>query len=362
MERDQRRFTNQKSQNGEEVTMSTILVYSDKYMGHHHGGEHPERPARLKAIVGGLRKTKLWTSPNVRVIAPIPAKREDIQLAHDPNYVKLVEKLSSLEKPIDGDTPVQKNTFELALLAAGGTMEAGRMVMAGWADNAFALVRPPGHHAHRDHGGGFCYFNNLAIMVEQLKRDFNLKRIFVLDFDAHHGNGTQDIFYDDPTVLFMSIHQHPFTLYPGTGFPEDTGREEGEGYKVNVPMKPGSGDLEYLSVMREIFIPLCDKFKPQLFAVSAGFDAHLNDPLTGLQLSTEAYGWLAGMAIEQAMQRCNGKIIFALEGGYDLDGVSGGVVNVVKAMLGEKFNPPSRTKQVDIVDEVKSILHDKWKL
>ena len=242
--------------------MSTLLVYSEKYMQHSPGWGHPERPERLKAIVDGLKRANLWTSPGIQIVEPEPAEREDIELVHDPDYVSLVERLSASEMSIDADTPAQKNTFKLALLAAGGAIKAGEMVMAGEAKNAFALVRPPGHHALRNRGGGFCYFNNIAIMIERLKRDFNLKRTFILDFDAHHGNGTQDIFYEDPTVLYMSLHQHPFTLYPGTGLPEETGEGDGEGYNVNVPMQPSSGDAEYAEVMREIFVPLCEKFKP----------------------------------------------------------------------------------------------------
>lgn len=342
--------------------MPTVLVYSEKYMEHNLGWGHPERPERLKAIVNGLKRVNLWTSPNVQVVEPKPAKREDIELAHDPDYVSLVERLSTVEKPIDGDTPVKKNTFELALLAAGGSIKAGNMVMSGEAKNAFALVRPPGHHACRNHGGGFCYFNNIAIMVERLKLDFKLKRIFILDFDAHHGNGTQDIFYEDPSVLYMSLHQHPLTLYPGTGLPEETGVGKGKGFKVNVPMQPGSGDSEYAEAMREIFVPLCEKFKPELLAISAGFDAHFDDPLTGLRLSTEAYGWLAGFALKQAEKWCRGKAVFLLEGGYDLEALSGGVNNVVKAMLGEKFSPPTETKHLKVIEEVKRALSDKWSL
>jgi len=342
--------------------MVTALVYSEKYLEHDPGLGHPERPARLKAIADGLKQVKLWTSPNVRVVEPKPAKREDVELVHDADYVSLVEKLSTTERPIDGDTPVHKNTYELALLAAGGAIEAGRMVMSSEAKNAFALVRPPGHHASRTHGGGFCYFNNIAVMIECLKRDFGLQRAFILDFDAHCGNGTEDIFYHDPNVLYMSIHQDPLTLYPGTGFVHEIGSGEGEGYTVNVPMQPGSGDAEYAAVMQEIFIPLCEQFKPELFAVSAGFDAHTDDPLTDLQLSTNAYGWLAGFVVEQAKRLCNGRTVFVLEGGYDLEALSGSVTNIVRALSAEKFYPPSETKHSKVIDEIRQALSKKWNL
>ncbi len=339
--------------------MVIALVYSEKYLQHNPGPGHPERSERLKAIVDVLKREKLWSSPNVKVVEPKPAKREDIELAHDAEYVSLVGKLSAAERPIDGDTPVRKNTFELALLAAGGAIEAGRTAVSGDVKNAFALVRPPGHHAFRARGGGFCYFNNIAVMIERMKRDFKLRRIFVLDFDAHHGNGTQDIFYEDPSVLYMSLHQHPLTLYPGTGFADEIGAGEGEGYTVNVPMQPGSGDAEYAAVMRELFVPLTEQFNPEMFAVSAGFDAHADDPLTSLQLSTEAYGWLAGFVIEQAERLCGGRAVFLLEGGYNLEAVSGGVANIVRAMIGEKFRVPE-VKKPKIIDEVKQVLSSKW--
>jgi acetoin utilization deacetylase AcuC-like enzyme len=342
--------------------MKTALVYSDKYLEHNPGMGHPERPERLKAIVNGLKRFSLWSSPEIRIVEPRPAERDDIALVHDPDYISLVEKMSALERPIDGDTPTKKNTFELALLAAGGSIKAGELVMSGEFKNAFALVRPPGHHACRNHGGGFCYFNNIAVMIERLKRDFRLKRIFVLDFDAHHGNGTQEIFYADPSVLYMSLHQHPLTLYPGTGFPDEIGEDKGRGFNVNVPLEPGSGDIEYGEVMREIFVPLCEKFRPELFAVSAGFDAHFDDPLTGLRLSTEAYGWLTTMVITQAEKFCEGKVVFLLEGGYDLEALAGGVVYVVRAMLGERFHPPEERTRLKLIDELKMLLSEKWSL
>jgi acetoin utilization deacetylase AcuC-like enzyme len=341
--------------------MPTALVYSEEYLEHKPGWGHPERPERLKAIVDALKRAKLW-APNVKVLTPKSAKRENIELVHDVEHVELVERLSKSESPLDGDTPVRKNTFELALLAAGGTIDAGRAVLSGEASNAFALVRPPGHHASRARGGGFCYFNNLAIMIERLKRDFELRRIFVLDFDAHNGNGTQDIFYEDPSVLYMSLHQDPLTLYPGTGFVHELGSGEGKGYTVNVPMPPGSGDAEYASAMEEIFVPLTEQFKPELFAVSAGFDAYVDDPLTQLRLSTLAYGWLTRFVVEQAERLCKGRVVFVLEGGYVLDALAEGVVNVVKTLTGEKSSTPVEPRRPSVIDELKGVLANYWKL
>jgi acetoin utilization deacetylase AcuC-like enzyme len=340
--------------------MITALVYSEKYLEHDIGWGHPERPERLKALVKELKQKGVWNSPSTPVIEPdSPAKRVDIELVHDPEYVSLVEKLSETSSPIDGDTPTRENTYELALLSAGGAIKASRLTASGEAENAFGFLRPPGHHASRGRGGGFCYFNNIAIMTECLKRDFGFERIFILDLDAHHGNGTQDIFYQDPTVLYMSFHQHP--LYPGTGFPSETGSGKGRGYTVNVQMPPGSGDGEYAAAVKEIFIPICEQFGPQLLAVSIGFDAHADDPLTGLRLSTQAYGWLAGAVVEEAKRLCGGRVVFLLEGGYDLGAISGGTYNVVQALRGKKFKFP-KTSRLKTIEGLKEILAETWKL
>jgi acetoin utilization deacetylase AcuC-like enzyme len=342
--------------------MVTALVYSDRYLEHDPGRGYPERPERLKAIVEALKRAGQWSSPKVRVLQPTSATRADIELAHELEYIKLIERLSKFEKPLDVDTPVRANTFELALLAAGGTIEAGRAVLAGEVSNAFALIRPPGHHAGRAKGGGFCYFNNLAIAVEWLKREFDLKRVFVLDWDAHHGNGTQDIFYEDPSVLYMSIHQDGRTLYPGTGFVEEIGSGKGEGYNVNVPLPPGSSDPEYLSMMLELFVPLTEAFKPELIAISAGMDAHAADPLTGLQLSTVIYGQLVRFVMQQAEKLCKGRVLLVLEGGYALKALGEATVGVVGALAGEKISLPKVRKKVGVVKKVKQRLAEYWNL
>jgi len=342
--------------------MVTAIIYSEKYLKHNLGSGHPERPERLRAIVEALKQAGYWSSPNVRVMEPEPAKREDIELAHDPEYVELIEKLSRFGRLLDGDTPVNANTFKLALLAVGGTIKAGRSAMSGEVKNAFALVRPPGHHAGRAFGGGFCYFNNLAIMVERLKREFKLKRIFVFDFDAHHGNGTQDIFYGDPSVLYMSTHQDGRTLYPGTGFVDEIGSGEGEGHTVNVPLPPGSSDADYAGVMQELFVPLTEAFKPELFAVSVGMDAYINDPLTQLELSTSSYGWLMRYVVDQAEKICRGRVVLVLEGGYALDALADGAVRIVKTLTGGKPSLPTDFRRPAVIDELKRRLASYWSL
>ena len=341
--------------------MVTGLIYSEKYLEHDLGTGHPERPERLEAIVKALKAANYWDDPKTKVIDPSPTTPERIELVHDREHVELVRRLSSSGRALDLDTPTRTNTFDLALLAAGGTIQAGEEVTEGKLTNAFALIRPPGHHASRAKGGGFCYFNNIAIMSEVLKRERNIRKIFILDFDAHHGNGTQDIFYEDPSVLYMSLHQDGRTLYPGTGFVEEIGAGEGEGYNVNIPLPPGSTDEDYAGAIRELFVPLTEAFKPELIAVSAGFDAYAQDPLTQLQLSTNAYGWLARYVVKQAEKLCGGRTVFVLEGGYDLDAVAGSVVKIVKVLTGERPKFPTKFRVPTVVRESKQLLTDYWK-
>ncbi|MEM3519406.1 MAG: histone deacetylase [Candidatus Hadarchaeales archaeon] len=340
--------------------MTTALVYSPKYLEHRPGWGHPERPERLEKAVAALKEEGLWGTEENFVVEPYPARIQDIELVHTKDYISLVEKLSRSEMPIDGDTPTAKNTFELALLSAGGAILAGEMVMEEKVSGSFALIRPPGHHAFSDRGGGFCYFNNMGVMVRALQRDLGVKKVFVLDIDAHHGNGTQDIFYEDPSVLYMSFHQHPHTLYPGSGFPEEIGSGKGEGFTVNVPMAPGSGDGEYAAAVEEIFVPICRQFHPEMIAVSAGFDAHRDDPLTGLELSSSGYGWIAQRIVETAKELCGGRAVFLLEGGYNLQAVAECVVNVVKALNGGRFPPPEK-KRLKVLQDLREALGKWWK-
>jgi acetoin utilization deacetylase AcuC-like enzyme len=197
-------------------------------------------------------------------------------------------------------------------------------------------------------------------MVEHLKREFRLKRVFVLDLDAHHGNGTQDIFYDDASVLYMSLHQDGRTLYPGTGFVDEMGSGEGEGYTVNVPLPPGSSDAEYAGVMQELFVPLTEEFKPELFAVSVGMDAYVDDPLTQLKLSADAYGWLIFYVVDRAEKFCGGRVVLVLEGGYALDALAEASVRIAKVLTGERPALPTRFHHLKIIDELKHGLASYW--
>jgi len=340
----------------------TGLIYSRRYLGHDPGPGHPERPERLRAIVEALREAGYWGSSGTEVIEPSPASPRTVELVHDPKYIELVRRLSKAGDPIDSDTPTRPGTYEIALLAAGGAVDAGRRVTRGELSNAFALLRPPGHHASRSTGGGFCYFNNVAVMVEVLKREHGLKRILILDLDAHHGNGSQNIFYEDPSVLYISIHQDGRTLYPGTGFVEEVGSGEGEGYNVNVPLPPGSSDEDYASAMHELFVPLSEQFEPELVAVSMGFDAYAGDPLTQLRLSSEAYSWLAGFVAEQAERLCGGKAVFVLEGGYVPEVLGKSVVDIVRVLQGEMVEIPPKPPVSGGVKKARDVMRRYWEL
>ncbi|KXB00355.1 hypothetical protein AKJ47_02780 [candidate division MSBL1 archaeon SCGC-AAA261G05] len=341
--------------------MTTGIIYSDRYLDHDLGPSHPEKPDRLKSIVRTLEEEGLWRADDTRLIDPTPCTEEDLKLVHDSDHIKSVKESSAAGTMLDLDTPTQKNTFELALLSAGGTIKAFEQVAEGTLDDAYALVRPPGHHATRSAGGGFCYFNNIAIGIEKLRSEGKIDRAMILDFDAHHGNGTQDIFYGNPNVLYLSFHQDGRTLYPGTGFVNEIGAEDGEGYNINVPFPPGSSDEDYASAIQEIFIPLTEQFKPQIIAVSAGFDAHRQDPLTRLGLSTSAYGWIMKLVREQSEKLCGGRTVLVLEGGYNLDVIGDSNVEVVKALTGkESTSPPSKGPTPQVVEEVKDTLSDYW--
>jgi len=325
------------------------VVYSEEFLKHDPGPYHPERPQRLEAIVGALRRSGVWQ--NLTHLQPRMAGEEEVLLVHERPYLELLKRLCEGGIPLDSDTPTKPETYKLSLLAAGGTLVGAKEVLDG--RSCFCLLRPPGHHASRDRGAGFCYLNNAAIAAAWA-RQRGVKRVLIFDLDAHCGDGTEEIFYSDPSVLYISFHQDPYTLYPGTGFTWQIGEGEGEGYTVNVPMPPGSGDAEYAAALQEIFEPLCAQYKPEMVIVSMGFDAHEDDPLTSLRLSSYSFGWLAEAVVRK------GPALFVLEGGYSLRGLAEGACNVFKAMLGEKFEM-QRPKRIPVIDEVRSILSKYWK-
>ncbi len=274
-------------------------------------------------------------------IEPVEADRAALERVHPAGYLDRMEKAAGNGAGfIDtNECPICPDTMRVARLAVGGVLAAVDAVMAGEARNAFCAVRPPGHHAERQRAMGFCYYNNVAIAAEHLLHHHGLERVAILDWDVHHGNGTQHHFEDNPNVLFCSIHQHPDTLFPGTGYPGETGVGDGAGATVNAAMYPYQGDDEYRRAFDEQILPAIEAYKPQFLLVSAGFDAHHRDPLANIELSTEMYGWMTARLAGLAGTLCNGRFVSVLEGGYDLTALADCVEVHVEGLLSAESTP-----------------------
>ena len=312
--------------------MSTILVYAPA-LGHMQEG-HPESNARLKGLLPFLDKFSVLSE--LKLVDPAPATAEQLRRAHTAGLIEHVRQVSRQGGGLldYGDTYATAESYNLALLAAGSCCAAVDAIMSGQAANGFALVRPPGHHAETDRAGGFCLFNNVAVAARQAQTVHGARRVFILDFDVHHGNGTQDIFYQDDSVLFASIHLFAPYFYPGVGSLGETGAAQGQDYTINVPLPPHVGDEGYDRVLEEVVRPKAAAFKPDVMLVSVGFDAHWQDPLAMGGLTLTGYARLARALMEIAGAVCNGRILFVLEGGYRLEALRYGILNVIYALLG----------------------------
>ena len=316
------------------------VVIDRDYLKHDPGPFHPERPERLKILLDLAGELDL---ESFEVVSPRPALREEIETCHSGDYIALVQSTSKLNRyALDGDTVTSRDSFGVGLLAAGGFLRLLDAIACGDLDNGFALVRPPGHHALKDRGMGFCLFNTAAIGAHYLKRRYGAKKIFIMDWDVHHGNGTQAAFYDDSSVLYMSSHQYPY--YPGTGAIEEVGEGRGEGFTVNVPLPPGCGDAEYQRLFKEIVLPIGSRYSPEWILVSAGFDPHQRDPLGGMNVTERGFAAMAASLLEIAAEHSGGKIAFLLEGGYDLAALKGSVASVLEQMrVGGKGDAPDNS-------------------
>jgi acetoin utilization deacetylase AcuC-like enzyme len=312
------------------TAVKTGFVYSDVFLRHNTGSDHPERPERLTAIVARLQE-KGWGSDLVP-IKPAPAVVEWITWVHTPAYVERVEKsCRSGRGYVDTrDAPASIESYEVSLLAAGGVLSAVDAVMAGKVRNAFCAVRPPGHHALKDRAMGFCFFNNVAIAARYIQKKYKLSKVLIVDWDVHHGNGTQAIFYEDPTVLYFSVHQSPF--YPGTGMADEKGAGPGLGFTLNVPLPAGSGDAEYIQAFEEQLQPAAASFKPDFVLISAGFDAAKGDLLGRMNVSPEGYAELTRKVKRIARQYCQDRLVAILEGGYNLETLAASVEAHVRAL------------------------------
>lgn len=312
------------------------FVSSHQLIEHETGPHHPERPDRIRAIHRAVREAGFVRSPDpfpdFRVdvgispqpnslveIAPFPAGNEVIRLIHPQEIIDHVKHVCELSGVLDqGDTPTCPQSFDIARLSVGCGLAAGDAVMQGQVRRAFATCRPPGHHAEPDRPMGFCLFSNIAIVARYLQDKYQLSKIAIVDFDVHHGNGTQACFEDDPSVLFISLHQHPDTLYPGSGYAYETGDGPGRGTTVNIPLSPGTDDRGYLEAFDRRALPVVDRFKPEMLLISAGFDAHAEDPLAQLQLTDDGFADITRRLVDCANQHTRGKIVSLLEGGYNL--------------------------------------------
>jgi acetoin utilization deacetylase AcuC-like enzyme len=309
----------------------TGLLLDDVYRGHDTGAGHPECPARYDAITGALTKSGL--AETTERITQRPATPDEIQLCHTREYFEVAKRdvASGAVELSTGDTSVCGKSFDIALRAAGGVMNAVDAVMTGKLKNAFCAVRPPGHHARPAQGMGFCLFNNIAIGARHAQKKHGAARVLIADWDVHHGNGTQDIFYRDGSVLFFSTHQSPW--YPFTGHAEETGEGKGKGCTINSPLPAGSGMKEISAAFRKKLLPAAEKFKPDLVMISAGFDSRKDDPLGQFTLTDEDFATLTKLLMKFADEHCAGRIVSVLEGGYNLSGLASAVTSHVRALM-----------------------------
>ncbi len=314
--------------------MTTGFLYDPAFLRHDTGRGHPERSDRLRAVMSVLPKQP-WYERLVKFQPHVPERRW-IEQVHSNAYIRRAEQACRGGLPyLDvADVAISAESYDIALLAAGGAMELGDAVASGQVDNAFAALRPPGHHAERDIALGFCLFNNVAVLARYLQQHHHIGKILVLDWDVHHGNGTQHTFEDDPSVLYVSTHQYPY--YPGTGAASETGTGRGAGATLNCPMPAGAGDEEYEEAWRTRILPAVDAFKPEFVIISAGFDAHRSDPLAEIELSTEFFRWMTERMLEVADRHAGGRLVSLLEGGYDLQTLATCVSSHVALLAGEQ--------------------------
>ena len=336
--------------------MKVGLVYDPIYL-EHDTGSHPENSQRLVAIMSHLEES--GSREKLTLLSPRPASVEELEMVHAPEYISQIK--SKAEKGggwLDPDTVMCPKSYEVALYAAGGLLTAVGAVMKREVDSAFALVRPPGHHATSNRALGFCIFNNVAIAAKFALANFSLNRVLIVDFDVHHGNGTQQAFYADPKVLYFSTHQYPF--YPGTGWMDETGTGEGEGSTVNFPMTAGWGDEEYLRAFKEVLVPVARRFQPQLILVSAGFDPHWADSIAMMQASVTGFAQMVTVLKNLAAELCQGQLVFALEGGYNLQVAASAVRATFDVLLGnpeivDPLGKSSRGKPGGFEEHIKKI-------
>lgn len=310
---------------------NTGLIYDPRYLEHDMGAGHPESPNRLRAIMQRLEQSGMVAK--VTRVEPRKAEDEWVTLVHQPEYVAFLNQQAPSHGRIslDADTSMSPGSLNAAYLAAGGALAGVDAIMAGQVRHAFCAVRPPGHHAEAGRAMGFCLFNNVAIAARYVQKRYGLQRVLIVDWDVHHGNGTQHSFDRDPSVLFFSTHQYPH--YPGSGRATERGSGAAEGFTINVPMEAGEGDDEYRAVFQKVLVPAADSFKPDFVIISAGFDAHRDDPLANMGLTEEGYADLTSMVAGIAARHCEGRLLSSLEGGYNLTALAASVERHIQSLV-----------------------------
>ena len=349
----------------------TIMTFHEKYVQYDMGEGHPFRGDRFKNSMKFFEEHKLFQQPDLALVTPEPASKQDLLRVHDEKYVNLIWRLAKENKPYDFETPVSAKILEAAMLIIGGSIECGKSVALGKAKRAISLGGGH-HHAGRSYGGGFCLFNDVAVLIEYLRCQHKVERFLVLDYDVHFGNGTSDIYYQDPTVLYISLHQDPETLYPGTGFIAQAGEGSGKGYNINVPLPPGTGDDTYLYALNEVFVPVAEEFNPQIIIANGGSDAHFADMLGDLNLTAKGFFGIAHLIGETADRVCKGKLILVPGSGYNPQvlpscwyALAAGAMGLKEIDVEEREQPPKEPaecrKAVEkTVDEVKRSLRNHW--
>ncbi|MCF8054177.1 MAG: histone deacetylase [Deltaproteobacteria bacterium] len=345
--------------------MKTGIVRDDRYINHGHES-HPESPRRLQSVHAMVDSPEM-ASLFVR-IPPRYASEEELRMVHTKSYI---EEVAATEGQgiawLDPDTQTSEDSFQTAKLAVGGVLNAVDAVVGGKVNNAFALVRPPGHHSHSRRAAGFCLFNNVALAAQQALKKHKLERVLIVDWDLHHGDGTQDTFYESNSVLFFSSHQYPY--YPGSGALQEVGNGDGLGYTINVPLATGAGNAEYLKIYQQLLVPATLAFKPELIIVSAGFDTYFMDPLGGMKVTTEGYAYLTRMVMDLAKVCCKNRLLVVLEGGYHLQGLTASIKAVLLELKEETKTQPKMLEMIAsgassdydaVISKVKDKLCDFW--
>jgi acetoin utilization deacetylase AcuC-like enzyme len=350
----------------------TAIVFTPKYYAHKTGPGHPETPRRLKVILRELERSGLYSSKECKLVSPHITSLKDLELVHTREHIELVKRVCEHGGGLLdlGDTVVSSKSYEVARYAVGGVLDAVNLVLCKEFTNAFALVRPPGHHAGPYYAAGFCLFNNVAIAAVHLLRRCGFERVSIIDIDAHHGNGTQEIFYNTRKVLYVSLHEDPFD-FPGTGFIDEVGEGEGLGYNVNIPFPFRAGNKTYLKAIDEIVVPIVRQYTPQFVLVSAGYDGHFSDPVAKLSLSAVAYASIFEKILDLASSLCGDKFVAVLEGGYSFKFLGRLVALSISKMAGVSYpvgkkKPPLRPrveKQAEkVIQEVKEVQSAFWDL